>query len=172
MARISTAKSVVSFDIKFERSYDDFQYGMLEGSNPRAFSRLLTLASINASRTMVKPMKSEAPVRTGRLRTSISAKRGQYQRPSATVGPRPGKSRGDRNGGWYRWFVTTGVKPVRETKTGAKAVKGIQGRPFVTQVANRSNVQKTAMDSYWATIAKFFNDKLFRDRITKFKKTR
>ena len=164
------AKSVVSFDIKFERSYDDFQYGMLQGSNPRAFSRLLTLASINASRTMVKPMKAEAPVRTGRLRNSISAKRGQYSRPSATVGPRPGKSRGDRNGGWYRWFVTTGVKPIRQTQRGPKAVSGVQGRPFVTQVAKRNDVQKTALNAYWDTIAKFFEDKLFRDRITKFKR--
>lgn len=164
------AKSVAEFELRFEESYNQFQLGFLQGSNPKAFSRLLTLAAINASRTMVKPMKAEAPVRTGRLRNSINAKRGQYSRPSATVGPRPGKSRGDLNGGWYRWFVTTGIKPVRETKNGPKAVKGVKGRPFVTQVATRSDVQKTALNSYWDTIAKFFDDKLFRDRITKFKR--
>ncbi len=32
------------------------------------------------------------------------------------------------------------------------------------------NVQKTALNSYWDTIAKFFDDKVFRDRITKFKR--
>ena len=169
MAR-TPARSVAEFEIKFEPSYNQFQLGFLEGSNPKAFNRLLTLAAINASRTMVKPMKAEAPVRTGRLRNSINAKRGQYSRPSATVGPRPGKSRGDRNGGWYRWFVTTGVKPIRQTKSGPKAVKGVQGRPFVTQVAKRNDVQKTALNAYWDTIAKFFDDKLFRDRITKFKR--
>ena len=172
MARISTAKSTVEFEIKFEDSYNEFQLGFLQGSNPKAFGRLLTIAAINASRTMVKPMQAEAPVRSGRLRKSINAKRGQYSRPSATVGPRPGRSRGDLNGAWYRWFVTTGVKPIRITKNGPKAVKGVQGRPFVTQVANRGDVQKTALNAYWDTIAKFFNDKLFRDRITKFKRTR
>ena len=171
MAR-TPARSVAEFELKFEESYNQFQLGFLQGSNPKAFSRLLTIAAINASRTMVKPMQSEAPVRTGRLRKSINAKRGQYQRPSATVGPRPGRSRGDLSGGWYRWFVTTGVKPLRETSKGLKAVKGVQGRPFVTQVANRGDVQKTAMNAYWDTIAKFFDDKLFRDRITKFKRTR
>lgn len=168
----SPAKSVAEFEVRFEESYNEFQLGFLQGSNPKAFGRLLTIAAINASRTMAKPMQAEAPVRTGRLRKSINAKRGQYQRPSATVGPRPGRSRGDLNGAWYRWFVTTGVKPLRTTKTGLKAVKGVQGRPFVTQVANRSDVQKTAMNAYWDTIAKFFDDKLFRDRITKFKRTR
>lgn len=166
----SPAKSVAEFELKFEESYNQFQRGFLQGSNPKAFGRLLTIAAINAARTMVKPMQAEAPVRTGRLRKSINAKRGQYQRPSATVGPRPGRSRGDRNGAWYRWFVTTGVKPIRQTKNGPKAVKGVQGRPFVTQVANKSDVQKTAMNAYWDTIGKFFDDKLFRDRITKFKR--
>jgi len=168
----SPAKSVAEFELKFEESYNQFQLGFLQGSNPKAFGRLLTIAAINASRTMVKPMQAEAPVRTGRLRKSINAKRGQYQRPSATVGPRPGRSRGDLNGAWYRWFVTTGVKPLRTTKSGLKPVKGVQGRPFVTQVANKADVQKAAMNAYWDTIAKFFDDKLFRDRITKFKRTR
>jgi hypothetical protein len=40
----------------------------------------------------------------------------------------------------------------------------------VTQVAKRNDVQKTALNAYWDTIAKFFDDKLFRDRITKFKR--
>jgi len=54
------AKSVAEFELRFEESYNQFQLGFLQGSNPKAFSRLLTLAAINASRTMVKPMKAEA----------------------------------------------------------------------------------------------------------------
>ena len=164
------AKSVAEFELRFEESYNQFQLGFLQGSNPKAFSRLLTLAAINASRTMVKPMKAEAPVRTGRLRNSINAKRGQYSRPSATVGPRPGKSRGDLNGGWYRWFVTTGIKPVRETKNGPKAVKAVPANPFVTRVSKNEARQKTAMEAMAKTVESFFNNGAFRATILKFKR--
>lgn len=166
------ARSVTEFEVKFEDSYTQFQLGFEQGSNPRAWSRLLSLALLNAGRTMVKPMKQEAPVRTGRLRNSITAKRGIYQRPSMTVGPRPGQSRGDLKGAWYRWFVTSGTKPSRQTKNGIKAVKGVAARPFVTKTAQRTDVYKTALDTYWATISKYFTDKVFKDRITKFRKTR
>ena len=92
MAR-TPARSVTEFEVKFENSYTQFQLGFEQGSNPRAWNRLLALSLLNAGRTMVKPMKQEAPVRTGRLRNSINAKRGMYQRPSVTVGPRPGQRR-------------------------------------------------------------------------------
>ena len=166
------ARSVAEFEVKFENSYTQFQLGFEQGSNPRAWSRLLALSLLNAGRTMVKPMKQEAPVRTGRLRNSINAKRGMYQRPSVTVGPRPGQSRGDLKGAWYRWFVTSGTKPSRETKSGIKAVRGVAARPFVVKTATRTDVYKKALDVYWSTIDKYFTDKVFKDRITKFRKTR
>ena len=100
MAR-TPARSVTEFEVKFENSYTQFQLGFEQGSNPRAWSRLLALSLLNAGRTMVKPMKQEAPVRTGRLRNSINA-----------------------------------------------------------------------LDTYWSTIDKYFTDKVFKDRITKFRKTR
>lgn len=171
MAR-TPARSVTEFEVKFENSYTQFQLGFEQGSNPRAWNRLLALSLLNAGRTMVKPMKQEAPVRTGRLRNSINAKRGMYQRPAVTVGPRPGQSRGDLKGAWYRWFVTSGTKPSRETKSGVKAVRGVAARPFVVKTATRTDVYKKALDVYWSTIDKYFTDKVFKDRITKFRKTR
>ena len=55
---------------------------------------------------------------------------------------------------------------------GIKAVKGIAARPFVVKTATRTDVYKKALDTYWATIDKYFTDKVFKDRITKFRKTR
>jgi hypothetical protein len=183
------AQTPINFELKIEESYKAFERGFLEGSNPRAYNRLLTIASVNAVRTMVKPMKNAAPVgKTGRLKASITAKGGRYQKPSATVGPRPGKSRADSRGAWYRYFVTSGHKtrgaakgvtkgiswsdigkgvatPAKATGTGSVAA-----RPFVHQVSsNESNLQK-AMDTYYATIERFFNDTVFRGTITKFKR--
>lgn len=183
------AQTPIDFELKIDPSYNAYERGFLEGSNPRAYNRLLTMASMNAVRTMVQPMKNAAPVgKTGRLKGSINVKGGRYQKPSATVGPRPGKTRADSRGAWYRYFVTSGHKtrgaaqgvtkgiswsdigkgvatPAKATGTGSVA-----GRPFVHQVSsNESNLQK-AMDAYYATIERFFNDTVFRETITKFKR--
>lgn len=183
------AQTSIQFQIKPEASYKALELGFLEGSNPRAYNRLLATASLNAVRTMVKPMKSAAPVgKTGRLKASISAKGGRYQKPSATVGPRPGKSRADSRGAWYRYFVTSGHKTRGAAQGVTKAVswsdvgKGVAtsakasgsgsvpGRPFVYQTAsNESNLQK-ALDTYYATIQGFFNNEVFKARILKFKR--
>ena len=168
-----------------EKSFRAFETGFLQGSNPNAYNRLLAMAVTNAVRTMVKPMKSEAPKRTGRLAGSITAKSGRYSRPSATVGPRPGKSRADAKGGWYRYFVTSGHatrKPTRTAVTswgdvgrGVPAATNVgtgrvAGNHFVARVSENEGYRQTAMDAYYATIEKFFNDTTFRHRITKFKR--
>lgn len=183
------SQTPIDYELKFEESYKAFELGFLEGSNPRAYNRLLAFASVNAVRTMVKPMRDAAPKATGRLARSITAKSGRYSRPSATVGPRPGRSRADAKGGWYRYFVTSGHATRGVSKTAAKGVswgdiaKGITapvtaaptrgrvaGRPFVHQVSSNEGYLQKAMDSYYATIEKFFNDTTFRHRITKFKR--
>lgn len=184
------SQSAVDFKLELEESYRAFERGFLEGSNPRALNRLLQMASVNAVRTMVKPMRDAAPKRTGRLARSITAKGGRYSKPSATVGPRPGKSRADTKGGWYRYFVTSGHATRGSAKAATKGIswadisKGISpspataspktgrvaGRPFVHDVSsNQGNLQK-AVEAYYATIEKFFNDTTFRHRITKFKR--
>jgi hypothetical protein len=175
-------------ELKFvpQDSLRAFELGFIEGSNPRAYNKLLAIASLNAVRTMVTPMKGAAPVKTGRLQRSISAKAGRFSRPSATVGPRPGRSRGDTRGAWYRYFVTSGHK----TRLNGRAVKGISwsdvaagknmnssgntasvaSRPFVTQTAENPSNQAKMMNAFYATVEQYFNDSVFRHKLTKFKR--
>ena len=179
----------VEVELKFDESWDQFQLGFLQGSNPRAYKRLLVIASMNAGRVMQKPMQSAAPKRTGRLGRSISTKAGRYQQPSATVGPRPGSSRGDSSGGWYRYFVTSGhkvrgVKPsssmgaswgqiaagILTPSASTSAAKMVAARPFVTSTARRADIQQKAIGAFYETMQKFMSDQLFRDKITKFKR--
>ena len=46
-----------------EDSMRAFELGFIEGSNPRAYNKLLAVASLNAVRTLVNPLKSAAPDR-------------------------------------------------------------------------------------------------------------
>ena len=182
------SQSPIDYELKFEESYRAFELGFLEGSNPRVYNRILGMASLNAVRTMVKPMKSAAPRDTSRLSNSVSGKSGRYNRPSATVGPRPGKSRAG-GGAWYRYFVTSGHKTRGAAQGVTKAIswgdigKGVaapkggtggggrvQGRPFVHQISSNEGYLQTAMDAYYATMEKFFNDSVFRHKLTKFKR--
>ena len=179
----------VEVELKFEESWEQFQMGFLQGSNPRAYKRLLVIAAMNAGRTMQKPMQAAAPKRTGRLGRSISTKAGRYQQPSATVGPRPGGTRGDSGGAWYRYFVTSGhkVRGVRTSgsigiswgqvaagimtpKQSASSSRIVAARPFVTSTAKRADIQQKALGAFWETMAKFMNDEVFRNKITKFKR--
>ena len=175
-------------ELKFvpQDSFRSFELGLVEGSNPRAYNKLLGMAGLNAVRTLVTPMKSAAPVTTGRLQRSITAKSGRYSRPSATVGPRPGRSRADTRGAWYRYFVTSG----HSTRLNGKSVKGlswadigagktmktsgttasIPARPFVTQTGNNPSNQAKMMNAFYATVERYFNDSVFRHKLTKFKR--
>ena len=182
------ASSPGTVELKFvpQDSWRAFELGFIEGSNPRAYNKLLAIASLNAVRTMVTPMKGAAPVKTGRLQRSISAKAGRFSRPSATVGPRPGRSRGDARGAWYRYFVTSGHK----TRLNGKSVKGISwadvaagkmmnstgntasvpSRPFVTQTGENPSNQAKMMNAFYATVERYFNDSVFAHKLTKFKR--
>ena len=46
------------------KATDELRLGFLEASNPRKFNTMLQLATLNAARTLVKPVKAKAPVRT------------------------------------------------------------------------------------------------------------
>jgi len=178
----------IELTFKPESSYRSFELGFLQGSNPRAYNRIMTIASVNAARTFVKPMRAEAPRRTGRLAGSVTAKSGRYDRPSGNVGPRPGKSRADQRGAWYRYFVTAGHGTRKSAALGrasavpwsdiAKGVPAptnvgtgkIAGNHFVARVSqNAGNLQK-ALDAYYATIERFLNDEVFRHKMTRFRK--
>lgn len=183
------ASSPGTVEVKYvpEDSMRAFELGFIEGSNPRAYNKLLAVASLNAVRTLINPLKSAAPVKSGRLQRSIGAKAGRFSRPSATVGPRPGRSRSDPRGAWYRYFVTSGHR----TRLGTnKAVKGIswadvaagkslvqkggtatvQARPFVTTTAQNPANQAKMMNAFYATVERYFNDSVFKHKLTRFKR--
>jgi len=168
----------ITLNYEPSQAMNNLEYGLLQGNNPAAFKRLLSIASLNAVRTMVAPMRAEAPVgkttkTPGRLRKSITARRGRYQVASGVVGPRAGRNRAGANGGaWYRWFVTSGISGVRQTKSGPKAVKAVPANPFVMRIANNPSHQARAIESFSKTIEAYFNNEAFRNTILRFKRGR
>lgn len=174
MAANSLDRLTISFNA--DSKYESLRMGFLEGANPGAYKRLLSIATLNAARTMVKPMQNEAPVgkttkTPGRLRKSITARRSRYTSPAAVVGPRAGRNRAGVNGGaWYRWFVTSGISGIRQTKNGPKAVKAVPANPFVTRISRNETHQQRAIEAMAKTVESFFNNQVFRNTILKFKR--
>jgi hypothetical protein len=164
----------ISFSV--DRNYEALRLGALEGSNPSAYKRLLSIATLNATRTMLKPMRAEAPIgkttqNPGRLRKAVTARRARFGTPAAVVGPRAGRNRSGASGGaWYRWFVTSGISGVRQTKSGPKAVKAVPANPFVTRVSGNSTYQARAMEAMAKTVESFFNNEAFKNTILRFKR--
>ena len=143
------------------KATDELRLGFLESSNPRKFKAMLQLATLNAGRTMVKPIKAKAPVRTGRLKGAVAVRKGREDRPSAVVGVRAGKSRGDMKGAWYRWFVVSGTSGTRRTKArGRINVKRIVGRDFVKEATTEPSVQARAIEALNKTVQAFLDGKI------------
>lgn len=151
---------------KFDRNYDQLRLGFLKGSNPSAFKRLMSFATLNAARTMQKPMREKAPRgATGNLRKKVLARKARFNNPAAVVG-----IKGGRKGVFYGWLVVGGSGTRRTTPNGTFAVKGVRARPFVDQVVKqRSNIDR-AVESYSKTVAAYFNDEPFRNTILRFKR--
>jgi hypothetical protein len=176
VAANSLDRLTISFNV--DSNYEALRLGFLQGANPSAYKRLLSVATLNAARTMVAPMRAEAPIgkttkTPGRLRKSVTARRARFNTPAAVVGPRAGRNRAGVNGGaWYRWFVTSGISGVRQTKNGPKAVKAVPANPFVTRVSKNEGRQRTAMEAMAKTVESFFNNEVFRNTILRFKRGR
>ena len=174
MAANSQDRLTISFSV--DKNYEALRLGLLEGSNPSAYKRLLSIATLNATRTMVNPMRAEAPIgkttqNPGRLRKAVTARRARFGTPAAVVGPRAGRNRAGASGGaWYRWFVTSGISGVRQTKSGPKAVKAVPANPFVTRVSGNSTYQARAMEAMAKTVESFFNNEAFKNTILRFKR--
>lgn len=169
------ASANISIDPKSLSSIANFELGFLETADPKKFNAMLQLATLNAARTMVKPVKSEAPVDTGQLKSAVAARKGRYNKPSGIVGIKAGKTRGDVKGAWYRYFVTSGhaVRGVKQgTKAGrtgvtwaqaaagekatiAGARKRIPANDFVARVSQKEGVRAKAMDTIVNTINAF-----------------
>ena len=174
------ASANISIDPKSLSSIANFELGFLEVADPKKFNAMLQLATLNAARTMVKPVKSEAPVDTGRLKSAIAARKGRFNKPSGVVGIKAGKARGDLKGAWYRYFVTSG-HAVRGTKQGTRAGwtglswadvaagkqvpkasprKRVPANDFVARVSQNEGVRAKAMDTIVNTINAFIEGKI------------
>ena len=174
MAAKSQDRLTISFSV--DRNYEALRLGFLKGSNPAAYKRLLSIATLNAARTMVKPMRAEAPIgkttkNPGRLSKAVTARRARFGTPAAVVGPRAGRNReGAAGGAWYKWFVISGVSGVRQTKNGAKEVKAVPANPFVARVSGNASYQARAMEAMASTVESFFNNDAFKRTILRFKR--
>lgn len=151
---------------KFDRNYDQLRLGFLKGSNPSAFKRLMTFATLNAARTLQKPMRDKAPRgATGNLRKKVLARKARFNNPAAVVG-----IKGGRKGVFYGYLVVGGQGQRRTTPNGTFVVKGVKARPFVDEVVKKQSNINRAVESYSKTVAAFFNDAPFRNTILKFKR--
>ena len=151
---------------KFDKNYDQLRIGFLKGSNPSAFKRLASFATLNAARTLQKPMRDKAPKgATGKLRKKVLARKARFNNPAAVVGIKGGK-----NGVFYGWLVVGGQGTRRTTRNGTFSVKGVRPRPFVDQVVRQRSNMKRAVESYSKTYAAFYNDDVFRNTILRFRR--
>lgn len=158
MAAKGNAKVKLFITPQSLKGVDELRLGFLESSNPRKFSAMLSLATLNAARTLVKPVKAAAPVRTGRLKRAVAARKARQDRPAAVVGVRAGASRSDTKGAWYRYFVVSGTNGTRMTKErGRITIKPIRGRDFVGQTVSAPNNQARAIDALNKTIQAFLS---------------
>lgn len=164
------ATDSITLEVRTDRAYDSLRLGFLKADNPSAFKRLSSFATLNAARTLQKPMQQEAPRgettrNPGRLRRNIKARGVRFSKPGAVVG-----IKGGRSGVFYGWFVTSGRGPVRQTKEGPKAVTPVTGRPFVIETVRRAGMLEKALEAFSGTVEKFLNDEPFRNTILKFKR--
>jgi len=151
---------------KFDRNYDQLRLGFLKGSNPSAFKRLMTFATLNAARTLQKPIREKAPRgATGNLRKKVLARKARFNNPAAVVG-----IKGGRKGVFYGWLVVGGQGTRRTTPNGTFTVKGVKPNRFVDEVVKKQSNIDRAVESYSKTVAAFFNDEPFRNTILKFKR--
>jgi hypothetical protein len=61
---------------------------LLDGYKPKALDKRQQKALLVGGRALVPYIRAEAPVATGVLRRSVSARRGRRDRPAVVVGPR------------------------------------------------------------------------------------
>ena len=159
-------RAAIVVDGQFDRNFDQLRLGFLKGSNPSAFKRLASFATLNAARTLQKPMRDKAPRgATGNLRKKVLARKARFNNPAAVVG-----IKGGRNGVFYGYLVVGGQGTRRTTPNGTFVVKGVQARPFVDEVVKKQSNIDRAVESYSKTVAAFFNDEPFRNTILKFKR--
>lgn len=164
------SQSPLRVEIKEIDGVKPMQLALAAGFDARTLQRYTTQASINAARTLVKPMRQKAPKDSGKLANAIAARRSKVKGGGAVVGIKGGKS-----GVWYRWPAVDAAQPhiIRAKGDGALAFLGIRTKEvmhpgkkantFVNDAAE-ANLPKV-FDAYAKTIAKLITDKEFRRRV-------
>ena len=153
------AQSRVDFEISKQtiQDIDDLALAVAAGFNEKLIDKALNAAALHTAKAMVNPVKQAAVGArgggTGRLRRAIWAKPAMQGKPGAYVGIRPGASRADTRGAYYRWIVTSGVRNVPyviKPKNGgwlningnarrfANRVQAIPGNPFVSRTVEQN----------------------------------
>jgi hypothetical protein len=153
------AQSRVDFEISPQTITDinDLGLAVAAGFNNKLIDKALNAAALHTAKAMVNPVKQAAVGAkgggTGRLRRAIWAKPAMKDKPGAYVGIRPGATRADTRGAYYRWIVTSGVRNVpyviRPKFAGAlniggnarriaKRVQAIPGNPFVSRTVEQN----------------------------------
>ena len=164
------ANESISFTLQVDPNYRALELGFLAGSNPSAYKRLMSFATVNAARTYAKPIKDAAPRgKTGNLAAGVKARAGRYSKPSGVVGPLFA-GRGSKKNPWYRWIIVKGTSGRRRTKRGVVAVKAISANKFVNRVVDNQSHQQKAIDAFHNTVEAFYNNDIFRGRILQFRR--
>ncbi|CAB4184460.1 hypothetical protein UFOVP1573_39 [uncultured Caudovirales phage] len=164
------ANESISFTLKVDPNYRALELGFLQGSNPTAYRRLMSFATVNAARTYAKPIKDAAPKgKTGNLAAGVKARAGRYSRPSAVVGPLFA-GRGSKKNPWYRWILVKGTSGKRKTKNGVVSVKPITANKFVNRVIDNVTYEQKAIQAFHNTVEAFYNDNVFRGKILQFRR--
>lgn len=114
-------RSDFTIDPKAIQQIDALALSLQTGFDAKKINKALNAASLATARAMVGPVRKAAPVKTGRLRRAVYAQKVMRDGPGAYVGIRPGKSRGDKRGAYYRWIITAGVSRVPYTIVPRKA---------------------------------------------------
>ena len=171
------AQSRVDFEIDPQtiRDIDDLGLALAAGFDNKLIDKALTAAALYTAKQMVKPVKQAAVGArgggSGRLRRAIWANPVMRDKPGAYVGIRPGASRADTRGAYYRWIVTSGVRNVPFTinPRNGKALKFgdkirssvtrravVPGNPFVSRTVeqNMDKVKKLFGDALASIIEK------------------
>jgi len=174
------AKSRVDIEIskKTISEISSLSLALAAGFDEKRLDKALQAASNATAKAMVKPVKAAAPTRKSRsdggsgnrIRRAVWAQPVMRDKPGAYVGIRPGRTREDIKGAYYRWMVTSGtsrvpyeIRPKRGkvlrffgsdgTPVFAKSVTrkaAVPGRPFVTDAVSKN--AQLALDTFSMTL--------------------
>lgn len=149
------------------------------GFDEKRLDKALQTASNVTAKAMVKPVKAAAPTRKSRadgssgnrIRRAVWSQPVMRDKPGAYVGIRPGRTREDIKGAYYRWIVTSGTSrvPYEIRPKRAKVLRfygpdgsvvfaksatrkaAVPGRPFVTDAVSKN--AQLALDTFSTTLA-------------------